>query len=122
MYWIVLLIIAYVLNLYFTFLQMEKYKKTIVKIKKDYSGCYISTGKSRRLFKGGSVTILVISKDEFIKYGEQMKGRTVFANFKPIEGIIGMAVNDVEKVENEESVIQAVSFYKEYMSSNKKSI
>ena len=98
MYWIVLLIIAYVLNLYFTFLQMEKYKK------------------------GGSVTILVISKDEFIKYGEQMKGRTVFANFKPIEGIIGMAVNDVEKVENEESIIQAVSFYKEYMSSNKKSI
>ena len=116
MYWIVLLIIAYILNLYFTFLQMEKYKKTIVKLKKDYSGCYISTGKSRRLFKGGSVTILVI------KYGEQMKGRTVFANFKPIEGIIGMAVNDVEKVENEESIIQAVSFYKEYMSSNRKSI
>lgn len=122
MYWIVLLIIAYILNLYFTFLQMEKYKKTIVKLKKDYSGCYISTGKSRRLFKGGSVTILVISKDDFIKYGEQMKGRTVFANFKPIEGIIGMAVSDVEKVENEESIIQAVSFYKEYMSSNKKSI
>ena len=48
-----------------------------------------------------------------------MKGRTVFANFKPIEGVVGMTVNDVEKNENEDSIIQAISFYKEYMSSNK---
>lgn len=119
MYWIILLIIAYILNLYFTFLQMEKYKKTIVRLKKDYRECYITTGKSRKLFKGGSVSILVIGKDEFIEYGEQMKGRTVFANFKPIEGVVGMTVNDVEKNENEDSIIQAISFYKEYMSSNK---
>ena len=119
MYWIILLIIAYILNLYFTFLQMEKYKKTIVKLKKDYRECYITTGKSRKLFKGGSVSILVISKDESIKYGEQMKGRTVFADFKPIEGVVGMTVDDVEKNENEDSIIQAISFYKEYMSLNK---
>lgn len=109
---LIAIVLIYVINIYLTFRQMNKYNEKIKKLKKEYPSCYISTGKYQKMFKKGSISILVIDKNGLVKYGELMKGRTVFAKFKEIKNIKNTFVRTAkEKFVTEPAVINAISFY-----------
>lgn len=114
MYALIFIAVIFVVNAYFTYYQLNKYRQTISKIKQNYKNSYVATGKSRKFLSKGSLVIIVISKEGVLEYGEEMLGRTVFANFKPIDNISGLSIEEAkEKFKDSESILQAISFYEQ---------
>lgn len=109
---LLIIVVIYMLNIYFSFQQMKKYNIKHAHLKKNYPSSYIATGKNQKILKQGSVSLLVINKAGIVEYGELMKGRTVFAKFQEIEGIKGLFVTEVkERFSKEEAILNAISFY-----------
>jgi len=74
-------------------------------------GSIVSTGKQRSYFSKGSVAIVASDDEGKIGHGVILEGRTIFAKFKPIEGIVGLTLQQAkDSFEAKGSVVQAIDF------------
>ncbi|MGM0603195.1 MAG: transcriptional regulator GutM [Bacillota bacterium] len=93
---IILIIIAWVMQALFTFLQISNYRKRIRELKKKGK---LGIGKVSRKLSAGTIVFLVSDDAETIIDAERMSGITVFARFKKDEELIGKSVVELEEKE-----------------------
>ena len=98
--------------------QNNNYIKALNRAKQ--KGKLVSTGVKKSNFKKGSIAIIVSDSKGIIRYGEIVKGRTIFANFKEIPNVEGLTLEKLkEKFLQEESILQAINFIENEIYINK---
>lgn len=75
-----------------TALQMQHYKKTLGAISERWNDGFVGSGSARAQFGAGAIAIVVASPDMKVRQVMVMRGRTVFAKFRPRPDLAGMAV------------------------------
>ncbi len=90
---IILIIIAWVMQALFTFLQISNYRKRIKELKKKGK---LGIGKVSRKLSSGTIVFLVSDDSKTIIDAERMSGITVFARFKKDEELIGKSLEELE--------------------------
>lgn len=109
MKYIVIFILVYVVSSILSMYQNKNYFKALTRVKKE--AALVSTGVKKSYFRKGSIAIIGSNDDGIITYGEFLKGRTVFADFKVLEKIKGLTLNEAKEVFNtEESILQSINF------------
>lgn len=112
MKYIFIFIMIYTLSSLTLMYQNKNYIKALQRAKQ--KGKLVSTGVKKSSFGKGSIAIIASDLDGIISYGEMVKGRTIFANFKQIESIQGLSLSKLkEKFMQEDSILQAASFIEE---------
>ena len=109
MKWILIFILLYIVSSLLNMYQNKNYFKALGRAKKE--ALLVSTGVKKSTVKKGSIAIVGSNKEGIITYGELLKGRTVFADFKAIDGIKGLTFEEAKnKFSNEVSILQSISF------------
>lgn len=109
MKYILIFILVYVVSTMLSMYQNRNYFKALARVKKEAT--LVSTGVKKNYFSKGSIAIIGLNDDGIITYGEFLKGRTVFADFKVLEEIKGLTLNEAKEIFNtEESILQSISF------------
>ncbi|RCW47361.1 MULTISPECIES: transcriptional regulator GutM [unclassified Halanaerobium] len=93
---IILIIIAWILQALFTFLQISNYRKRIRELKKKGK---LGIGKVSRKLSAGTIVFLVSDDSKTIIDAERMSGITVFARFKKDKELIGKSLAELEEKE-----------------------
>lgn len=94
------LLVSFVFQTIFSWLQIKRIYHTIHKIKSEHKGesCYLATGTGKRKFisfsRGIFLILLVNDSDQIVDYHE-MEGFTVFSSPKRVEEYIGKSTEDV---------------------------
>lgn len=95
-----LLILAFLLNLWFTWLQMRRYNREVNQVLNTLDGDYLTlcTGQGRS-WHGGIIVICVVNtRTHEVVYCRAMRGRTVFAGFTAIPEALGPVSSIAERV------------------------
>ena len=95
---IVIVAIIVAINYFFTFLQIRYYRKSMDKLINKYKGkegYYLFSGQYRKMFKAGSIAILIVNEDYVIQECQVMKGLTVLASFREMKEFKGLHVRAV---------------------------
>lgn len=95
---IVIVSIIVAVNYFFTFFQIRYYRKSMDKLINKYrgkEGYYLFSGQYRKMFKSGSIAILIVNEDYVIQECQVMKGLTVLASFKEVKEFEGQHVRTV---------------------------
>jgi len=107
-----IVLIVYVLSSLATLYHHQEYLKAlnVAKLK----GTLVSTGKKKSYLAKGSIAIIACDDFGNINHGEILEGRTIFAKFKPINGIQGMTTTQAKlKFKDKFPIIQAIGFLEE---------
>lgn len=109
MKYILIFILVYVVSTMLSMYQNKNYFKALTRVKKE--SALVSTGVKKNYFRKGSIAIIGSNDDGIITYGELLKGRTVFADFKVMEEIKGLTLKEAKEIFNtEESILQSINF------------
>jgi len=92
---IIIIISAWILQAFFTYLQISNYRKRIRELKKKGR---IGIGKVSKKLGIGTILFLVSNENRVIIDAEKMSGVTVFARFKKDEELIGKSFADIESM------------------------
>lgn len=103
-------VIIFALNYILTFFQAKEIQSAYKRVSTASSKNYISVGKSRKILKKGSVSIISVNEEGFIEAAELLEGRTIFAKFKSNSAIVGKNVAEVFNTTDNPAVRQSVEF------------
>jgi glucitol operon activator protein len=90
---IVIIIIAWLMQAFFTYLQISNYRKRIKELKQKGK---IGIGKVSKKLGIGTIIFLVSNDCKTIIDAEKMSGISVFARFKKDEELIGLSIEELE--------------------------
>jgi glucitol operon activator protein len=76
-----------------TWLQTRHYRRVLGRITTTQSDGYVGVGNARSTYGKGVIMILVAERDGTLREVLQMRGRTVFARFKPASRLVGTPVD-----------------------------
>lgn len=112
-----IMIVVYVLSSLTTFYHHQEYLKAL-KVAKG-KGILVSTGKKKSYLAKGSIAIIACDYNGDINHAQILEGRTIFAKFKPINGIEGMTIKQAKvKFKDNFPMIQAIEFIEEKVATN----
>lgn len=103
-------IIVLIVNNVLTYFQMKEVQKAYRRVYGFKEGNLVSVGKSRAMFKKGSIAILSASPSGRLEYAEILEGFTILAKFKVPEELIGADVRELEKNTENKALLQAIGF------------
>ena len=88
----ILLVVMWILQFGFTYLQMQKFYKRLKIIRQDG---LTAIGMEGGRYKGRAYGVLTVGKDNKIIHAEKMSGWTNFAGLKPVPELVGMTLDEV---------------------------
>ncbi len=89
---IVLLVIMWLAQFGLVYWQMKRLNKRLKILRK---GGLTAIGVSGNQFKGRAYAFLTIDEDNNVVYAEQFSGWTVWSQLRPVQGIVGMSLQDI---------------------------
>lgn len=93
---ILALAVAWFIQYALAFLQMRRYYKRIAELRRLGT---VSTGKAGSSWRGRQYAVLVVDANHRIVHVEQLSGWTVFAALKPVKGLDGRPLSDLDNDE-----------------------
>ena len=113
-------IIVLVINNVFTYLQMKEVQRAYRRALQFKEGNLVSVGKSRAMFKKGTIAILSTDTSGKMEYAEILEGFTILAKFKVPHDLIGKDVREVAKITENKALLQAIGFLVEELDRGEK--
>ncbi len=104
------IVLVIVINYGLSYIQIREIKNTLANIKRSNLDKYVSVGKDRKIFKKGSIAIVVAEKTGMIREVYMMKGRSILAKFTRVEGLDGLMVNEAVEITEENSIRDALEY------------
>lgn len=117
----IILIPAYLLQVFLGFKQMKKFSHEYTKMRKNGR---VAIGRKPGKISSGSIVLLSLSKDGVVLSGKKMQGTTVIAKFKDFNLLNGREIDkiqiDDQELTNEfkgtkKAVMDAVNNYKRFV-------
>jgi glucitol operon activator protein len=100
-YVILLLAVAWILQIVGTYFQMRHYREVLGGITRDGGEGYVGVGNAKATFGKGVILILVADENDVIRKALRMRGMTILARFKEAPDLVGMNLDEL-RVEGRE--------------------
>jgi glucitol operon activator protein len=100
-YVILLLAVAWILQIVGTYFQMRHYREVLGRITREGNEGFVGVGNAKATFGKGVILILVADKDDMVRKAMRMRGMTIFARFGDIPDLVGMSLEEL-RVEGRE--------------------
>ena len=94
-YAILLLAVAWILQIVGTYFQMRHYREILGRITREGGEGYVGVGNAKATFGKGVVLILVADKHDVVRRALRMRGMTVFARFNDVPDLVGMSLEEL---------------------------
>ncbi len=89
---LLLFAVCWALQIAGTMLQMRHYRRVLGALETRWTDGYVGSGSARARFGRGAIMILVVSPAGIVRDALVMQGRTVWAKFKPMPGLVGLDI------------------------------
>jgi glucitol operon activator protein len=100
-YVILLLAVAWILQIVGTYFQMRHYREILGGITREGGEGYVGVGNAKATFGKGVILILVADENDVVRKALRMRGMTILARFKEAPDLVGMSLEDL-RVEGRE--------------------
>lgn len=94
-YAILLLAVAWILQIVGTYFQMRHYREILGRITREGGEGYVGVGNAKATFGKGVVLILVADENDVVRRALRMRGMTVFARFNDVPDLVGMSLEEL---------------------------
>lgn len=104
--------VIFVLQSILSLMQIKYYQKYIYKITQQYSNSknyHLYTAIERKWFGSSAIVVMVIDENNMIKECQILKGKSVFAKFKPLPKFYGCYLSQILTNLKEESGTRRLS-------------
>ena len=102
-YAILILAVAWVLQIVGTYFQMRHYREVLGAITREGGEGFVGVGNAKATFGKGVILILVADVNDVVKRALRMRGMTIFARFKEAPDLVGMRLDELRVGDREES-------------------
>jgi DNA-binding transcriptional regulator of glucitol operon len=85
--------VAWVLQIWMSSSQMRRFNKRSHELAK--TGDFMSVGLAGTTYRRKVYTILVVDREGTVTAAEELAGFTVFANTRPLHGVVGLPLDEV---------------------------
>ena len=100
-YVILLLAIAWILQIVGTYFQMRHYREALGGITRESSEGFVGVGNAKATFGKGVILILVADENDVVRRALRMRGMTVFARFKEAPDFAGISLDELRAEQRE---------------------
>ena len=100
-YVILLLAVAWILQIVGTYFQMRHYREVLGRITREGNEGFVGVGNAKATFGKGVILILVADEDDLVRRALRMRGMTIFARFGEVPDLVGMSLEEL-RVEGRE--------------------
>ena len=101
-YVILLLALAWILQIIGTYFQMRHYRKVLSGITREGGEGFVGVGNAKATFGKGVILILVSDANDVVRRALRMRGMTIFARFKEAPDLVGMSLDELRAEGREE--------------------
>jgi glucitol operon activator protein len=101
-YAILILAVAWVLQIVGTYFQMRHYREVLGAITREGGEGFVGVGNAKAAFGKGVILILVADENDVVKRALRMRGMTIFARFKEAPDLVGMRLDELRVGDREE--------------------
>lgn len=92
---VVIFAVLWTLQIAGTAWQMRHYRRVLARISSQWREGTAGVGNARGRIGRGIILIIVVGRDGLVREALAMRGRTVFATFKPFPELVGQALDDL---------------------------
>ena len=100
-YVILLLAIAWILQIVGTYFQMRHYREVLGRVTREGNEGFVGVGNAKPTFGKGAILIIVADGNDVVRQALRMRGMTIFARFKDVHDLVGMSLEEL-RVEGRE--------------------
>jgi glucitol operon activator protein len=101
-YVILLLALAWILQIIGTYFQMRHYREVLSGITREGGEGFVGVGNAKATFGKGVILILVSDGNDVVRRALRMRGMTIFARFKEAPDLAGMNLGELRAEGREE--------------------
>jgi glucitol operon activator protein len=101
-YVILLLALAWILQIIGTYFQMRHYREVVSGITREGGEGFVGVGNAKATFGKGVILILVSDGNDVVRRALRMRGMTIFARFKEAPDLAGMSLDELRAEGREE--------------------
>ena len=101
-YVILILAVAWVLQIIGTYFQMRHYREVLGAITCEGGEGYVGVGNAKATFGKGVILILVADENDLVKRALRMRGMSIFARFKEAPDLVGMGLDELRVGDRQE--------------------
>jgi len=101
-YVILLLALAWILQIIGTYFQMRHYREVLSGITREGGEGFVGVGNAKATFGKGVILILVSDGNDVVRRALRMRGMTIFARFKEAPDLAGMNLDELRAEGREE--------------------
>ena len=101
-YVILLLALAWILQIIGTYFQMRHYREVLSGITREGGEGFVGVGNAKATFGKGVILILVSDGNDVVSRALRMRGMTIFARFKDAPDLAGMSLDELRAEGREE--------------------
>ena len=101
-YVILLLALAWILQIIGTYFQMRHYREVLSGITREDGEGFVGVGNAKATFGKGVILILVSDGNDVVRRALRMRGMTIFARFKEAPDLAGMNLDELRAEGREE--------------------
>jgi glucitol operon activator protein len=101
-YVILLLALAWILQIIGTYFQMRHYREVLSGITREGGEGFVGVGNAKATFGKGVIVILVSDGNDVVRRALRMRGMTIFARFKEALDLAGMNLDELRAEGREE--------------------
>jgi glucitol operon activator protein len=94
-YAILILAVAWALQIVGTYFQMRHYRELLGEITREGGEGFVGVGNAKATFGKGVILILVADENDVVKRALRMRGMTIFARFKEAPDLAGMRLDEL---------------------------
>ena len=92
---ILLLAVAWILQIVGTYFQMRHYREVLGGITREGGEGYVGVGNAKATFGKGVILILVADENDVVRKALRMRGMTILARFKEAPDLVGMNIDEL---------------------------
>jgi len=101
-YVILLLALAWILQIIGTYFQMRHYREVLSGITREGGEGFVGVGNAKATFGKGVILILVSDGNDVVSRALRMRGMTIFARFKEAPDLVSMSLDELRAEGREE--------------------
>jgi glucitol operon activator protein len=101
-YVILLLAVAWILQIVGTYFQMRHYREVLGRITREGGEGFVGVGNAKATFGKGVILILVADENDVVRRALRMRGMTIFARFNDVPDLVGMSLEGLRAEGREE--------------------
>ncbi len=109
-YAILILAVAWVLQIVGTYFQMRHYREVLGGITRGGGEGFVGVGNAKATFGKGVILILVADENDTVKRALRMRGMTIFARFKEAPELAGMRLDELRIEDRQEPYDKSTMF------------